>query len=106
MSRRSIVDWFLDVGIWLLFVALLVPAVVLGFVIGDSSKQKTKTVIETPAMAARALITPAPKFSTGDLNAPAKDDWITNGGSLANQRYSALDQIDTSNVSQLKGVWL
>jgi alcohol dehydrogenase (cytochrome c) len=104
--RRTAVDWFLDAGIWILFVVLLVPAIVLGFVIGNSSKQKTKTVIETPAMAAKALIQPAPAFSLSDLNKPAGDDWITNGGSLANERYSTLSQIDTSNVSQLKGVWL
>jgi alcohol dehydrogenase (cytochrome c) len=104
--RRTARDWFLEIGIWLLFVVLLVPAGVLGYVLGHSERQKTKTVIETPAMAAKALIHPAPKFSTGDLAATAGDDWITNGGSLWNQRYSSLDQINDSNVSQLKGVWL
>ena len=104
--RRSALDWFLDAGIWILFVVLLVPAVVLGFVIGHSSKQRTKTVVETPAMAAKALIQSAPRFTTGQLAQPASNDWITNGGSLANQRYSSLNEIDASNVSQLKGVWL
>jgi len=33
-------------------------------------------------------------------------DWITYGGSVYNQRYSTLDQINPSNVSQLKGAWL
>jgi len=33
-------------------------------------------------------------------------DWITYGGSLSNQRYSTLDQINTSNVAGLKGAWL
>jgi alcohol dehydrogenase (cytochrome c) len=104
--RRTARDFFLEIGIWLLFVALLVPAGVIGYVIAHSERQKTKTVIETPAMAAKALIHPAPKFSTGDLAATAADDWITNGGSLWNQRYSSLDEINDSNVSQLKGVWL
>jgi alcohol dehydrogenase (cytochrome c) len=36
----------------------------------------------------------------------AGKDWITYGGSLFNQRYSTLDQINTSNVSQLKGAWM
>ena len=36
----------------------------------------------------------------------AGKDWITYGGSLYNQRYSTLTQINTSNVSQLKGAWL
>jgi quinohemoprotein ethanol dehydrogenase len=47
----------------------------------------------------------APAFSTAELDALPTDNWITNGGSLANQRYSPLTQINTSNVSQLKGVW-
>jgi alcohol dehydrogenase (cytochrome c) len=105
MGRRSAWEWFLDIGIWLLFVVLLVPAVVLGFVIGHSSKQKTKTIVETPAQAAKALITRAPRFTTAQLDAQPSSDWITNGGSLANDRYSTLSQIDTSNVAQLKGVW-
>jgi quinohemoprotein ethanol dehydrogenase len=104
--RRSARDGFLEVGIWLLFVVLLVPAGVLGYVLGHSERQKTKTVIQTPGMAAKSLITPAPKFSTDELAATASDDWITNGGSLSNQRYSSLDEINDSNVSQLKGVWL
>ena len=31
--------------------------------------------------------------------------WLTNGGNLYNQRYSPLDEIDTSNVDRLKAVW-
>jgi quinohemoprotein ethanol dehydrogenase len=98
--------WFFEIGIWLLFVLLLIPAAAVGYVIGDSSKQKTKTVVQTPAMAARSLITPAPAFSSGDLSKTAGEDWITNGGSTYNQRFSSLDEIDASNVSQLRGVWL
>jgi quinohemoprotein ethanol dehydrogenase len=33
-------------------------------------------------------------------------DWITYGGAMNNQRYSSLNQINTSNVSQLKGAWM
>jgi alcohol dehydrogenase (cytochrome c) len=36
----------------------------------------------------------------------AGKDWITYGGSVFNQRYSTLDQINTSNVSQLMGSWM
>jgi len=104
--RRTAREGFLEVGIWLLLVVLLVPAAIVGYAIGHSARQNTKTVVETPAQAAKALVQPAPAFSSDDLNATAADDWITNGGSLANQRYSELDEIDTSNVSQLKGVWL
>jgi quinohemoprotein ethanol dehydrogenase len=34
------------------------------------------------------------------------NDWITTGGALDNVRYSTLDQINTSNVQNLKGAWL
>lgn len=104
--RRSALDWFLSIGIWLLFVLLLIPAVVLGFVLGRSEKQQTKTVIQTPAMAAKSLIKNAPAFDTDALWQSAGDDWITNGGSTSNQRYSSLDEIDDSNVGDLKGEWL
>src|SRR5881227_4385407 len=40
------------------------------------------------------------------LQAPVGKDWVTNGGNMTNQRYSTLKQIDTTNVKQLKGVWM
>src|SRR5215510_11989119 len=46
---------------------------------------------------------------TGQELAQAKNgsaDWITYGGALNNQRYSALNQINTTNVQNLKGVWM
>ena len=46
-----------------------------------------------------------PAFDASDLAEPAGDNWPTAGGSLANDRYSTLDEIDTSNVKQLQGVW-
>src|SRR6201997_5093036 len=39
------------------------------------------------------------------LQSPVGKDWVTNGGNLTNQRYSTLNQIDTTNVKQLKGAW-
>ncbi len=53
-----------------------------------------------------AEIEAAPAFSADDLTAEPTDRWITNGGSLSNQRYSPLDEIDTENVKDLKGVWM
>jgi alcohol dehydrogenase (cytochrome c) len=47
-----------------------------------------------------------PAFSLDDLAAAPAQNWLTNGGSLSNQRYSSLDQIDVDNVSQLKGEWM
>jgi alcohol dehydrogenase (cytochrome c) len=104
--RRTALDWFLEGGVWLLLIVLLVPAVALGYVIGHSSKQSTKTVVQTPGEAAHALITAAPRFSADDLSQTASDDWPTNGASTFNQRYSSLDDINDSNVSQLRGKWL
>ncbi|HET8743176.1 MAG TPA: PQQ-binding-like beta-propeller repeat protein [Gaiella sp.] len=40
-----------------------------------------------------------------DESSGAAADWTTNGGAMTNQRYSTLDDIDTSNVGRLKGVW-
>src|SRR5881398_120720 len=40
------------------------------------------------------------------LRSPVGKDWVTNGCNLTNQRYSTLNQIDTSNVAQLKGAWM
>jgi quinohemoprotein ethanol dehydrogenase len=47
----------------------------------------------------------APAFTSSQLEAQPTTDWITNGGSLTNDRYSPLTQITTKNVAQLKGVW-
>jgi Glucose dehydrogenase len=41
----------------------------------------------------------------GALRLPT-DNWPTVGGNLWNERYSPLDQIDKSNVSQVKGIWM
>ena len=40
------------------------------------------------------------------LRSPVGKDWVTNGGNLTNQRYSTLKQIDTANVTNLKGAWM
>jgi quinohemoprotein ethanol dehydrogenase len=47
----------------------------------------------------------APAFGAAELYAPAGDDWLTNGGGITNERYSALDQINKSNVGTLKLAW-
>ena len=48
----------------------------------------------------------APAFTAEQLTELPTTRWITNGGSLWNQRYSPLDEIDTSNVADLRGVWM
>jgi quinohemoprotein ethanol dehydrogenase len=50
-------------------------------------------------------IAPAPAFTADQLSARPTDAWVTNGGDLANERYSPLDQINLANVKDLKGVW-
>ncbi|MDC0598745.1 PQQ-binding-like beta-propeller repeat protein [Gammaproteobacteria bacterium] len=45
------------------------------------------------------------EFGTAQLTTPPTDSWITNGGTVFNQRWSPLDKINRENVSQLKGVW-
>ena len=46
-----------------------------------------------------------PAFTPAELTALPEDEWITNGGTVYNQRYSPLDQLTPANVSDLKGVW-
>ncbi len=47
----------------------------------------------------------APAFTTEQLTALPTTNWITNGGNVANQRYSPLTEINRDNVANLKGVW-
>ena len=39
------------------------------------------------------------------VHAESMNDWAVYGGDAANTRYSALDQIDTGNVKNLKAAW-
>ncbi|MCB1747655.1 MAG: PQQ-binding-like beta-propeller repeat protein [Gammaproteobacteria bacterium] len=41
-----------------------------------------------------------------DMRDHPRDGWLSNGGNLANQRYSPLREIDAANVGRLKGLWL
>jgi alcohol dehydrogenase (cytochrome c) len=96
----------------ILVLGLVAVGVFVGWVIGHyatSSNATAKTVTvtaSTPGPTTAAEIPKAPNFSAADLSALPTDDWPTAGGNLLNERYSPLDQIDKSNVSQLKGVWM
>jgi quinohemoprotein ethanol dehydrogenase len=48
----------------------------------------------------------APKFSTEELFEHAGDNWVSNGGGTTNDRFSSLNEINTSNVKDLKGDWV
>ncbi|MEJ0008674.1 MAG: PQQ-binding-like beta-propeller repeat protein [Steroidobacteraceae bacterium] len=50
-------------------------------------------------------ITAAPAFSGPQLLAAPEANWITNGGSIFNQRYSPLNLINKDNVAGLKALW-
>ena len=94
----------MDVGIWLLFVALLLPAGFVGYAIGkdqadDETATQTEQSQQTDGAAAAAGIQAAPAFSADELTEEPKEAWLTNGGTLMNQRYSPLDEIDTDNVA-------
>jgi alcohol dehydrogenase (cytochrome c) len=51
-------------------------------------------------------IAAAPEFTSEELYEHAGDNWITNGGSTTNDRFSTLDEINTENVKELKGDWM
>lgn len=70
----------------------------------ESSAPAT-TSESAPASDTVGSIQAAPAFTAEDLVADPATDWITNGGSTMNQRYSPLDQINDTNVKDLKGVW-
>src|SRR6516165_2531543 len=55
-----------------------------------------------------ATVYPAVGFSqkAPDLSKPASKEWLTIGGDWHNMRYSALTQINRSNVKNLKGAWV
>ncbi|HEY4215280.1 MAG TPA: PQQ-binding-like beta-propeller repeat protein [Steroidobacteraceae bacterium] len=57
------------------------------------------------ATPAGAPITPAPAFTAAQLNVPPTTSWPTNGGSLTNERFSPLTQINRNTIKDLKGVW-
>jgi quinohemoprotein ethanol dehydrogenase len=55
--------------------------------------------------AAQAQIQPAPAFTPAELSVPPTTGWITNGGTLSNQRFSPLKEIDRGSVGRLKAKW-
>jgi outer membrane protein assembly factor BamB len=78
---------FLEVGIWLLFFALLVPAGVVGYVIGRDAR---------PVGHAAAATAPSPGTDAS---------WSNPNGDLFNTRKTRSAAISSSNVSQLGVAW-
>ncbi len=58
---------------------------------------------------ALVLLAPAAAAAPAQQTIPVSDaagrEWLTYGGNFFNQRYSSLNQINASNVAQLKGAW-
>jgi quinohemoprotein ethanol dehydrogenase len=50
-------------------------------------------------------IVPAPAFSAEELIAPSADNWLGYNGSVYGQRYSTLEEINASNVRNLRVAW-
>ena len=76
----------------LILLALLTAA---GVLAASASSSRTGT----------ADITPSPAWTNAQLSAPTGADWLEYYGSLSGDRYSSLNQINTTNASQLKQVW-
>ncbi|MEO8309018.1 MAG: PQQ-binding-like beta-propeller repeat protein [Pseudomonadota bacterium] len=47
----------------------------------------------------------APAFTSAQLLAAPTNGWVTNGGTLFNQRYSPLSLINRDNVKELRALW-
>src|SRR4051794_28402284 len=71
----------------------------------STSKATAAAPSKTTTRAAAAAIVPAPAFTPTDLSTVPSNNWLTNGGDVSNARYSALSQINTSNVANLKEAW-
>src|ERR1700754_891058 len=69
----------------------------------EASSESSESSEEGEKVTASNGITMAPEFTVDELNEEAGDNWVTNGGNLTNDRFSTLDEINTENVSQLKG---
>src|SRR5262245_4770379 len=60
----------------------------------------------TTAFAAQdGTVLRAPAFSANDLTTLPRGAWITNGGTLFNQRYSPLTALNRDNIGGLRALW-
>jgi len=96
--------------VFLCLVLALIGAVVISGCGGGGTSSSTSSTTAEPETAESEEegggIAAAPEFTSDELNEPAGDNWITNGGGVSNDRFSTLDEINTENVSQLKGDWV
>jgi quinohemoprotein ethanol dehydrogenase len=108
-------------GLVLVSLLALLGAAVIAGCGGSGGTTTTSTTAEEPEPAetetepaeteaepeeAEGGIAAAPEFTSAELNEQAGANWITNGGSTTNDRFSSLDEINTENVKELKGDFL
>jgi glucose dehydrogenase len=62
-------------------------------------------LVASGALFAASDIKASPAFTPAQLTALPTTAWITNGGTVFNQRYSPLKQLDRTTVKDLKAVW-
>jgi alcohol dehydrogenase (cytochrome c) len=89
--------------------AAALAAVALAVTHSEPSFAQTDSTAAAPATAAArasaAAPAPAPAFRASDLTAPPRAGWLTNGGTLSNQRFSPLTQVNRDNVAKLRAEW-
>jgi quinohemoprotein ethanol dehydrogenase len=84
----------------------LVAALVLAACGGSGGTTATGESEPAEAETSEGGIAMAPAFTSDELSEEAGANWITNGGSVSNYRFSSLDEINTENVKELKGDWV
>ena len=83
-GKGQLVRRVLDVGLWLLFFALLMPAGFVGYVIGKEQASDEPAADRAAPGRRRDTggIEAAPAFSADELPRSRRDGWLTNGGTL------------------------
>ena len=80
-----------------------VAVLALALAVGACSRQPEQ---QTAAPTAGAASSPGiPSFTIAQLSAQPTDNWFTSGGSLSNQRFSPLKEINKSNIGTVKAEW-
>ncbi|MGV3592181.1 MAG: PQQ-binding-like beta-propeller repeat protein [Gammaproteobacteria bacterium] len=70
-----------------------------------SNDDTAEVSTQEPAAQTPTAIVAAPPFTSEQLLEQPRGNWLTNGGTLTNQRYSPLDAINKSNIAQVKADW-
>jgi alcohol dehydrogenase (cytochrome c) len=89
--------------LWVASLFLAIAAALVLAACGGSNGTTTTTSAAGGGGESSGAIVAAPAFTSDELNEEAGGNWITNGGNLTNDRFSSLDEINTENVSELKG---